>query len=240
MGCMQRKAVGLRLITLSPRPDALVLAGGRKRGQVLLERGLGWVWPGAPPPPPPPHGSSSSTPSQGDSYRQKRGSGSWLAEAGRQARRRAVGRVEEAARVCGPAWEGSGHGAVAPVHPLAHPVPGATAQPPCDLGWSPSVRAGAGPPGWRPSVPAAQQPAAPCHQPAGSQPASPDVPGEMGHRQACRRVGGGRRPRLVPRRLMHCTSGPAVKRGGWPQLWAWHGGYVGVLTLKIQGWPPQG
>lgn len=60
LGCMQRKAVGLCLITLSPCPDALVLAGGRKRGQVLLEKGLGWVWPGAPPPrphptaPPPP------------------------------------------------------------------------------------------------------------------------------------------------------------------------------------------
>lgn len=38
---------------------------------------------------------------------------------------------------------------------------------------------------------------------------------------------------------MHCTSGPAVKRGGWPPLWAWHGGYVRVLTLKIQGWPPK-
>ena len=75
LGCVQRKAMGLRLITLSPCPDALVLVGGRKRGQVLLEKGLGWVWPGAPPPPPP-HGSSSSTPSQGDSYRQKRGSGS--------------------------------------------------------------------------------------------------------------------------------------------------------------------
>lgn len=50
LGCMQRKAAGLRLMTLSPCPDALVLAGGRKRGQVLLERGLGWVWPaGAPP-----------------------------------------------------------------------------------------------------------------------------------------------------------------------------------------------
>lgn len=53
LGCMQRKAVGLCLITLSPCPDALVLAGGRKRGQVLLEKGLGWVWPGAPPPPAP-------------------------------------------------------------------------------------------------------------------------------------------------------------------------------------------
>lgn len=38
---------------------------------------------------------------------------------------------------------------------------------------------------------------------------------------------------------MHCTSGPAVKRGGWLPLWAWHGGYVGVLTLKIQGCPPK-
>ena len=59
-------------------------------------------------------------------------------------------------------------------------------------------------------------------------------------RRVCRRVGGGRHRRLVPRRVMHCPSGPAVKRGGWPPLWAWHGGYVGVLTLKIQGWPPQG
>lgn len=54
LGCVQRKAMGLRLITLSPCPDALVLAGGRKRGQVLLEKGLGWVWPGAPPPTPTP------------------------------------------------------------------------------------------------------------------------------------------------------------------------------------------
>lgn len=38
---------------------------------------------------------------------------------------------------------------------------------------------------------------------------------------------------------MPCPSGPAVKRGGWPPLWAWHGGYVGVLTLKIQGWAPR-
>lgn len=77
-----------------------------------------------------------------------------------------------------PAREASSHGAVAPVHPLADPVPGAAAQPPRDLGWGPGVRTGAGPPGWRPSVPAAQQPAAPSHQPAGGQPASPDVPGE--------------------------------------------------------------
>lgn len=39
---------------------------------------------------------------------------------------------------------------------------------------------------------------------------------ETGHRQACRRVGGGRAPQAGTRRLMHCTSGPAVKRGGWP------------------------
>ena len=39
---------------------------------------------------------------------------------------------------------------------------------------------------------------------------------------------------------MHCPSGPAVKRGDWFPVWAWHGGYVGVLTLKIQGCPPQG
>lgn len=75
LGCLQSKAAGLRLMTLSPRPDALELAGGRKRGQVLLERG--WAGSGRQVlPPPPPHGSSPSTPSQGDSYRQKRGSGS--------------------------------------------------------------------------------------------------------------------------------------------------------------------
>lgn len=48
-------------ITLSPCPDALVLAGGRKRACVLLEKGLGWVQaqvlpptPTPRPPPPPP------------------------------------------------------------------------------------------------------------------------------------------------------------------------------------------
>ena len=74
LGWIQRKAAGLRLVTLNPLPDAPVLVGGGKRGQVLLERG--WAGAGLQVLPPPPHGSSSSTPSQGDSYRQRRGSGS--------------------------------------------------------------------------------------------------------------------------------------------------------------------
>lgn len=61
----------------------------------------------------------------------------------------------EAARGARATGEGSSHGAVATVYPLADPVSGTAAQPPRDLGRGPGVRAGAGPSGWGPSLPAA-------------------------------------------------------------------------------------
>lgn len=51
LGWTQRKAAGLRLVTLNPLPDAPVLVGGGRRGQVLLERG--WAGAGLQVPPPP-------------------------------------------------------------------------------------------------------------------------------------------------------------------------------------------
>lgn len=79
-------------ITLSPCPDALVLAGGRKRGQVLLEKGPGWARQPPPHPtaPPPPPLRATVT------GKKKREVVAKEAEAGRQA---GGGRVEEAAGV---------------------------------------------------------------------------------------------------------------------------------------------
>lgn len=127
----------------------------------------------------------------------------------------------------GPAGQASSHGAVAPVYPLANPVPGAAAQPPRDLGGGPGVRAGTGSPGWRPSVPAAQQPAAPRHQPAGGQPTPPDVPGEPATGRPDRGWEvGGTHPGLASWDLTHCTSGPSTEYGD--------------VVERLWGGPPQG
>lgn len=74
VGC---RAVGWkkrRVVIPCPDAQAPVLSWwGEKRCQVLQRRG--WAA-GAPAPLHPPQGSSPSTPSQSDSYRQRRGSGS--------------------------------------------------------------------------------------------------------------------------------------------------------------------
>lgn len=152
-GWMERgsRPLSISLITgsLSPLPGAQVLCwSGQERsrteGAGLGGAGQQVLHPPPPPtaPPPPPPLLATVTGKEEEVVASSTG-------------RQAGGRVAEAARVRGPAREGSSHGAVATVYPLADPVPGAAAQPPRDLGWGSGVRAGAGPSGWGPSLPAA-------------------------------------------------------------------------------------